>query len=232
MTARDDLLARLDGAKFGLTDKAAAEIRALVAELSELKMQLGMANHAEDSTRADLDAIKTAIFGNAGYEPTLTIGSFCEMARTTEAARVGALSRAEYAESELRLTHLAQMGPAADRYDAPEWIWASPDIDDGWRWPVLSKFPIQGPPIEKQVCFVRADLSSHLAQMGQAAERYDALVTAIRPVADMADISGVEFARKHPALDAKLDKVEAENWGAVLADVVSDALAAWEKHNG
>jgi len=145
------------------------------------------------------------------------------------AARIRAL---EAELSELRRTYLAQMGPAADRYDAPEWIWASPDIDDGWRWPVLSKFPIQGPPIEKQVCFVRADLSSHLAQMGQEADRYDALVTAIRPVADMADISGVEFARKHPDLDAKLDKVEAENWGAVLADVVSDALAAWEKHNG
>jgi hypothetical protein len=42
--------------------------------------------------------------------------------------------------------------------EAPERIWAAPDTDDGWRWPVASKFPMQGYAPDGQVAYVRADI--------------------------------------------------------------------------
>lgn len=50
---------------------------------------------------ADLDWLKRSIFGSANYHPCLLTGNFAEMAQTTEAARVGALARAEAAEAEV-----------------------------------------------------------------------------------------------------------------------------------
>lgn len=58
---------------------------------------------------ADLDWLKRSIFGSANYHPCLLTGNFAEMAQTTEAARVGALARAEAAEAEVaRLADLVK----------------------------------------------------------------------------------------------------------------------------
>lgn len=42
--------------------------------------------------------------------------------------------------------------------DAPEKIWATPDSEDGWRWPVASKFPMQGYSPDAQVSYTRSDM--------------------------------------------------------------------------
>jgi HrpA-like RNA helicase len=78
---------------------------------------------------------------------------------------------------------------------------------------------------------LEAQLATTQAQAEADASRYAGLVAAITPIADMAGISGVEFARKHPVLNAELDRAGAESWGAILADRVFDALTAWEAHN-
>ena len=49
---------------------------------------------------AQRDALRAAIFGGTDYATDLTNGNFVEMAQTTEAARIGALARAEKAEAE------------------------------------------------------------------------------------------------------------------------------------
>ena len=51
--------------------------------------------------------------------------------------------------------------------DAPSHIYASPDPDDGWRWPRASQFPEQGP--RANVCYVRSDLAApDLAELVEA----------------------------------------------------------------
>lgn len=50
--------------------------------------------------RAERDDLRAAIFGGPRYDADLGNGNFVEMAQTTEAARVGALSRAAAAEAE------------------------------------------------------------------------------------------------------------------------------------
>jgi len=55
--------------------------------------------------------------------------------------------------------------------DAPKRIWAAPDSDDGWRWPVASKFPMQGYSDGGQVEYVRADLFAALEAQIAAADR-------------------------------------------------------------
>lgn len=41
--------------------------------------------------------------------------------------------------------------------DAPEWIWASPDKQDGWRWPEASCLPNLDARAAIEVKYVRAD---------------------------------------------------------------------------
>ena len=53
-----------------------------------------------DALLAERDALRAAIFGGTDYATDLTNGNFVEMAQTTEAARIGALARAEKAEAE------------------------------------------------------------------------------------------------------------------------------------
>ena len=49
---------------------------------------------------AERDTLKAAVFGSRDYDPKLPIGNFVEMVRSTEAARQGALQRAEAAEAD------------------------------------------------------------------------------------------------------------------------------------
>jgi hypothetical protein len=65
--------------------------------------------------RADMDWLKRSIFGSADYHPSLPTGCFAEMAQTTDAARKGALSRAEAAEAERDRLHAALSTVAAER---------------------------------------------------------------------------------------------------------------------
>lgn len=63
----------------------------------------GLAKDAANALRALLaerDALRAAIFGDANYATDLANGNFIEMAQATEAARLGALARAEKAEAE------------------------------------------------------------------------------------------------------------------------------------
>ena len=67
---------------------------------------------------------------------------------------------------------------------APDHIYASPDPDDGWRWPRASKLPEQGPHLN--VCYRRADLPPPLSA-ALAVPEVAALVEALRAIADMPD---------------------------------------------
>lgn len=76
-----------DAALDGLALPLAAEVLELRAEVERLQ--------------ADMNWLKRSIFGSADYHPSLPIGCFAEMAQTTEAARKGAMARAERAEAAL-----------------------------------------------------------------------------------------------------------------------------------
>lgn len=52
---------------------------------------------------------------------------------------------------------------------APDQIFASPDREDGWRWPRASKFPEQGP--YENVSYTRSDLTPDPAAIREAALR-------------------------------------------------------------
>jgi hypothetical protein len=53
--------------------------------------------------------------------------------------------------------------------EAPERIWAASATDDGWSWPVASKFPMQGYAPDSQVSYVRADIHANtLAALDRA----------------------------------------------------------------
>lgn len=52
---------------------------------------------------------------------------------------------------------------------APDQIFASPDRQDGWRWPRASKFPEQGP--YENVSYTRSDLTPDPAAIREAALR-------------------------------------------------------------
>ena len=53
-----------------------------------------------------------------------------------------------------------------------------------------------------------------------------AYVEALRAIADLVDISGGEFAKKHPKLNAELDAAGSDRWGEVLAQFALSALSA------
>jgi hypothetical protein len=52
---------------------------------------------------------------------------------------------------------------------APDQIFASPDRQDGWRWPRASQFPEQGP--YENVSYTRSDLTPDPATIREAALR-------------------------------------------------------------
>jgi hypothetical protein len=52
---------------------------------------------------------------------------------------------------------------------APDQIFASPDREDGWRWPRASQFPEQGP--YENVSYTRSDLTPDPAAIREAALR-------------------------------------------------------------
>jgi hypothetical protein len=79
--------------------------------------------------------------------------------------------------------------------EAPERIWAAPDTDDGWRWPVASKFPIQGYAPDGQVAYVRADLSLALG----AVVMQDASLKAIMDIWAELLPKMAELELQHPA---------------------------------
>lgn len=53
--------------------------------------------------------------------------------------------------------------------EAPEQIFASPDREDGWRWPRASQYPEQGP--YENVSYTRSDLTPDPAAIREAALR-------------------------------------------------------------
>lgn len=55
---------------------------------------------------------------------------------------------------------------------APDRIWASPDSDDGWRWPHASNYPMQG--YSDKVEYTRSDLITNAAYVAglEAALRF------------------------------------------------------------
>jgi len=57
---------------------------------------------------------------------------------------------------------------------APDQIFASPDREDGWRWPRASQFPEQGP--YENVSYTRSDLTPDPAAIREAALREAAYV--------------------------------------------------------
>ena len=181
-------------------DDDLAEVLRLSATVADLKLQLGMANHAEDATRADLDAVKTAIFGSAGYDPTLKIGNFCEMARTTEAARAGALGRAEAAEATVAdlTAELAKSEEMRDHY-----------LDAAYKATGLNQ-----------------DLTAANIALAAECARLKGRDEVLRAIADLTEISGLEFAEKHPELNKLLDKAGYENWGKVLSEFAARAYLA------
>ena len=48
----------------------------------------------------------------------------------------------------------------------------------------------------------------------------------LRAIADLTEISGLEFAEKHPELNKLLDKAGYENWGKVLSEFAARAYLA------
>lgn len=54
-----------------------------------------------EKAEAERDELRAAIFGSANYMAALKNGNFVEMAKATEAGRLGAIARAEAAEAEL-----------------------------------------------------------------------------------------------------------------------------------
>ena len=93
--------------------------------------------------------------------------------------------------------------------DLPEWIWAAPDEDDGWRWPKASKFPMQGQP--DQFAFIRED--AHKAALERAEAEKAAAVLAERE----------RCARIYEAEADKCD--DAAKWGG-SKQYISDCKAA------
>ena len=82
--------------------------------------------------------------------------------------------------------------------DAPERIWAAPDTDDGWRWPVASKFPMQGYTPDVQVSYIRADLSLPLGVVDatlDAAHEYLVAVYGHSPLAHPVDRARINAIR-------------------------------------
>jgi hypothetical protein len=57
---------------------------------------------------------------------------------------------------------------------APDQIFASPDREDGWRWPRASQFPEQGP--YENVSYTRSDLTPDPAAIREVALREAAAV--------------------------------------------------------
>ena len=73
---------------------------------------------------------------------------------------------------------------------APERIWAAPDTDDGWRWPVASKFPMQGYAPDGQIEYIRAlPTPDHAALLAAALKLPE--VAAMRAAANRAIESAV-----------------------------------------
>jgi len=66
----------------------AAEIERLTKDISGLMEEI-------DDLFLDIVRLKAAIFGAPGFDPALRIGNFVEMAHATEAARQGAIARAD-----------------------------------------------------------------------------------------------------------------------------------------
>lgn len=71
-----------------------------------------------------------------------------------------------------------------------------------------------------------AALTQANASLAQDNARLAKRVEALRAIADLAEISGVEFDRKHPELAKLLDDAGVENWGTVIAEFASSAWLA------
>ena len=85
-----------------------AAVLALLSEIEGLKAE-------RDVLEVERIGLRAAIFGSHDYDPTLRHASFIEMARLTEDARKGALSRA--LEAERQLADLRTQAPDSWRPD-------------------------------------------------------------------------------------------------------------------
>lgn len=81
-------------------DEGKAGLQEFITQLEAERADAMALFHAADKLVAERDTLRAAIFGSADYDRALTTGNFVEMAKMTEAARLGALSRAKQAEAE------------------------------------------------------------------------------------------------------------------------------------
>lgn len=65
--------------------------------------------------------------------------------------------------------------------EAPKRIWACPDVQDGWRWPYASKYPVQHSRAHEGRFFV--DESDHARLMAEK----DAEIARLREALDEAE---------------------------------------------
>lgn len=130
-TMASDLIERLrdgicvrDAATFGIMTDLDATVRLMKQAADALAAQA-----------AEIEQLKAAVFGGPGFDQTLRIGNFVEMARATEAARQGALARADalaarVEELEGIAKRLADTSEALLRYTNPNNV---PE-DHGRQW--------------------------------------------------------------------------------------------------
>ncbi|MFG1389211.1 hypothetical protein, partial [Xanthobacter versatilis] len=107
-----------------------ATIRDAISRITRLEERCAAYKGKVEAGAAEVERLKKAIFGRADYDITLPTGCFVEMATSTEAARLGALDRAEAAEARadalqaeverLRAAFNAAIDYACDLNDAPE----------------------------------------------------------------------------------------------------------------
>ena len=70
------------------------------------------------------------------------------------------------------------------------------------------------------------DLTAANQALAAECARLNARDEVLRAIADLTDISGNQFANKHPELNKLLDKAGYENWGPVLSEFAARAYLA------
>ena len=88
---------------------------------------------------------------------------------------------------------------------------------------------IEAAPIETELARVTAERDEAVAA-SQAlvveSARLAGCAEALRAIADLTEVSGMEFKRRHPALNSELNKRIQEHWYAVLSEFASSAFLA------
>lgn len=114
-----------DTARLTIIAEFEAEIERTIKRNADLDAEIA-------ALRAEVAELRAAIFGGTHYAPELKAGNFAEMAKATEAGRLGAIARAEAAEARVKELE-AGLLPFADvlhEYDGSERIDMACRLDD------------------------------------------------------------------------------------------------------